>query len=199
MGNCCPVATIIAVRSATLGGVVVALVMERGHVRVAKKVCCWCSYSQCIPAVLSSVFSVCSEYVLSCTEDVPACGDTCDKVSFLHLISHYNSTIGACFAVACVWSSLLHSALSCWFLWPVFADVWESLSLWEKDQASSMLSGVSLWVSLQQPASVWKALLQEKGINWSDYLSTHSMGVFCVVLWWWVPSLWAALWKTSWM
>lgn len=80
MGNCCPVATIIAVRSATLGGVVVALVMERGHVRVAKKVCCWCSYSQCIPVVLSSVFSVCSEYVLSCTEDVPACGDTCDKV-----------------------------------------------------------------------------------------------------------------------
>ena len=45
---------------------------------------CTCSFELC--------FSVCSEYVLACTEDVPTCGDTCDKV---HLVSHDNSNIGA--------------------------------------------------------------------------------------------------------
>ena len=37
-----------------------------------------------------------------------------------------------------------------------------------------MLSGISLRVSLQQLASVWKALLQEKSTK-SDFLSTHAL------------------------
>ena len=68
--------TIGAKLSVTLVGVVVALVMERDCVHVGRRV------SLCITIGLFKVLEMLTlaEHVLACTEEVPTCGDTCDKV-----------------------------------------------------------------------------------------------------------------------
>lgn len=77
--RCSLVVIISASVYVTLVGVVVALLMGREHVLVARRV------SGCVTKGVFKVFKVFipAEYMLTCTEEVPTCGDTCNKVSTL--------------------------------------------------------------------------------------------------------------------